>query len=142
MGTEGGPPTAVGAVGHGVAAGVLRKPGVDLVVVLHLGVDVVVCVGVNVGVGVLVDVGGTVGWLQETLGWTGRIPGLTLLSDQSVPSLSQTCWLGAVLELVVIAGNGDTLVDGGRGVDIVNGVMRIKHHAVIILDVSSIMLSL
>jgi len=134
-----GPPTAVGAVGHGVAAGVLREPGVDLVLVLHLGVDVVVGVGVDVGVGVLVDVGGAVGWLEQTLGGTGRVPALALLSDQPVSPLSQSARLGAVLELVVVAGDGEALVDGGRGVDIVNGLVRIKHHAVIILDVSAIM---
>ena len=41
----------------------------------------------------------------------------------------------------MIAGDGEALVEGGR-VDIVNGVMRIKHHTVIILDVSSIVPSL
>ena len=65
---EGGPTTAVGAVGHGLPTGVLREAGVQLVLVLHLGVDVGVGVDVDVGVGVLVDVGGAVCWLQETVG--------------------------------------------------------------------------
>ena len=119
-------------------AGLLSETGVDFVIVLHLGVDVV---GLDVGVGVLVDVGGAVGRLEQALGWTGGIPALTLLSDQPISPLSQTGRLGRVLEVVVIAGDGEALVDGG-GVDIVNGVMRIKHHTVIILDVSSIMPSL
>ena len=138
---EGGPPTAAGTVGHpGISAGLLREPRVDLVLVLHLGVDVGLGVVVNVGVGVLVDVGGAVGRLEQALGWTGGIPALARLSDQAISPLSQTGRLGAVLE-VVIAGDGEARVEGG-GVDTVNGLMRIKHHTVIILDVSAIMPSL
>ena len=128
----GGPHAAVGAVGHRLPAGVLREPRVDLVLVLHLGVDVLVRVGVDVGVGVLVDVGGAVGGLQETLGGTGGVPALALLADQTVSPLGQTAGR------VVVGGVGGA----HQGVDIVDGLPRIKHHTVIILDVSSIMPSL
>ena len=139
---EGGPPTAAGTVGHpGISAGLLREPRVDLVLVLHLGVDVGLGVVVNVGVGVLVDVGGAVGRLEQALGWTGGIPALARLSHQAVSPLSQTGRRGTVLEVVMIAGDGEARVEGG-GVDTVNGLMRIKHHTVIILDVSAIMPSL
>ena len=145
---EGGPPTATGAVGHpGVSAGLLREPRVDLVLVLHLGVDVGVGVVVNVGVGVLVDVGGAVCRLEETLGGTGGVPGLALPSDQSVPPLSEAAGGNAVLQLVVVLRNGEARVQAGRvdivdSVGVVDGLMRIKHNTVIILDVSSIVPSL
>jgi len=140
---EGGATTAVGAVGHGLPTGVLREAGVQLVLVLHLGVDVGVGVDVDVGVGVLVDVGGAVSRLEETLGGTGGVPGLALPSDQSVPPLSEAAGGNAVLELVVVLRNGEARVQAGRvdivdGVGVVDGLMRIKHNTVIILDVSSI----
>ena len=144
---EGGATTAVGAVGHGLPTGVLREAGVQLVLVLHLGVDVGVGVDVDVGVGVLVDVGGAVCRLEETLGGTGGVPGLALPSDQSVPPLSEAAGGNAVLQLVVVLRNGEARVQAGRvdivdGVGVVDGLMRIKHNTVIILDVSSIVPSL
>ena len=124
--------------------GLLSEAGVNLVVVLHLGVYVV---GGDVGVGVLVDVGGAVCRLEETLGGTGVVPGLALPSDQSVPPLSEAAGGNAVLQLVVVLRNGEARVQAGRvdivdGVGVVDGLMRIKHNTVIILDVSSIVPSL
>ena len=118
--------------------GLLSEAGVNLVVVLHLGVYVV---GGDVGVGVLVDVGGAVGGLKETVGssWSPhhntclRHPVRADLSDQSVAPASGR---DKLRDLVVVVGYGEA------GVDIVNGVVRIKHNTVIILDVASIMPSL